>query len=229
MPSPRSRGPRLALAGAAVLTVLTLTACEPEDGSTDPASGAPTAAAPASASATAAPAPTTAPAKSPAAATGSPAGKRTVVEAQRAGSLQRYTGAGAVSDVPVDPGEMRDGMHLVVAEYAKSGQATGRRTLVVAVDNVPEDPNKRREHLWRGLIDYALQHGSTGTPTTATPYAPGPLGGSLECLSLPASASATDVLCGWADASTAAVALFPATTPDAAARDFAAMRADLEH
>ncbi|WP_107081324.1 hypothetical protein [Streptomyces yangpuensis] len=208
-------GPRTLLATIALATTLTLTAC-------DPAAEAPSApSAPSAASAT-----VSAPASSPSHAN---SGKHTLAEAATAGGLTKATGAGAVSDVPVDPGEMRDGMHLVVADYNRAGQTSGRRILFVGVDSVPEDPNKRREHLWRGLIDYALQNGSTGTPTTAKPYQPGPFGGSLECLSLPESASTTDVICGWSDTTTAAVALFPRTTPADAARLFAAMRADLEH
>ncbi|MFF5484569.1 hypothetical protein ACFY7Y_03970 [Streptomyces virginiae] len=208
------RGPRTLLATIALATTLTLTACDPAaEAEAPPAS-------PASSATVSAPASSTSPAAS---------GKRTLAEAATAGGLTKATGAGAVSDVPVDPGEMRDGMHLVVADYNRAGQTSGRRILFIGVDNVPEDPNKRREHLWRGLIDYALQNGSTGTPTTAKPYEPGPFGGSLECLSLPESANATDVICGWSDTTTAAVALFPRTTPDDAARLFAAMRADLEH
>ncbi|MFE1827670.1 hypothetical protein [Streptomyces yangpuensis] len=207
-------GPRTLLATIALATMLTLTAC-------DPAAEAEAPPAPSAASATvSAPASSTSHAGS---------GKHTLAEAATAGGLTKATGAGAVSDVPVDPGEMRDGMHLVVADYNRAGQTSGRRILFVGVDSVPEDPNKRREHLWRGLIDYALQNGSTGTPTTAKPYQPGPFGGSLECLSLPESASTTDVICGWSDTTTAAVALFPGTTPADAARLFAAMRADLEH
>ncbi|MEU7123575.1 hypothetical protein [Streptomyces zaomyceticus] len=203
-------GPRTLLATTALATMLTLTAC-------DPAAEAPPAA--------------SAPVSTPARSSTSPAGsgKHTLTEAATAGGLTKATGASTVSDVPVDPGEMRDGMNLVVADYNRAGQTSGRRILFVGVDSVPEDPNKRREHLWRGLIDYALQNGSTGTPTTAKPYQPGPFGGSLECLSLPESANATDVICGWSDTTTAAVALFPRTTPADAARLFAAMRADLEH
>ncbi|MCX4808744.1 hypothetical protein OG594_45550 [Streptomyces sp. NBC_01214] len=207
-------GPRALLATIALATTLTLTAC-------DPAAEAEAPPAPPVATATvSAPASSTSPAGS---------GKHTLAEAATAGGLTKATGASAVSDVPVDPGEMRDGMHLVVADYNRAGQTSGRRILFVGVDSVPEDPNKRREHLWRGLIDYALQNGSTGTPTTAKPYQPGPFGGSLECLSLPESATTTDVICGWSDTNTAAVALFPHTTPADAARLFAAMRADLEH
>ncbi|MFB6577376.1 MULTISPECIES: hypothetical protein [unclassified Streptomyces] len=207
-------GPRALLATIALATTLTLTAC-------DPAAEAEAPPAPPAATATvSAPASSTSTAGS---------GKHTLAEAATAGGLTKATGASAVSDVPVDPGEMRDGMHLVVADYNRAGQTSGRRILFVGVDSVPEDPNKRREHLWRGLIDYALQNGSTGTPTTAKPYQPGPFGGSLECLSLPESATTTDVICGWSDTTTAAVALFPHTTPADAARLFAAMRADLEH
>ncbi|MFB6560778.1 hypothetical protein ACFCYH_18195 [Streptomyces sp. NPDC056400] len=204
-------GPRALLATIALATTLTLTACDPAAEAEAPPAATATVSAPASSTSTAG------------------SGKHTLAEAATAGGLTKATGASAVSDVPVDPGEMRDGMHLVVADYNRAGQTSGRRILFVGVDSVPEDPNKRREHLWRGLIDYALQNGSTGTPTTAKPYQPGPFGGSLECLSLPESATATDVICGWSDTTTAAVALFPHTTPADAARLFAAMRADLEH
>ncbi|MFE1409895.1 hypothetical protein ACFW6F_03680 [Streptomyces sp. NPDC058746] len=210
-------GPRTLLATIALATMLTLTACDPAaDAEAPPAAPA------ASAS-------VSSPARSAISTSPTGSGKHTLAEAATAGGLTKATGASAVSDVPVDPGEMRDDMHLVVADYNRAGQASGRRILFVGVDGVPEDPNKRREHLWRGLIDYALQNGSTGTPTTAKPYQPGPFGGSLECLSLPESANATDVICGWSDTTTAAVALFPRTTPADAAHLFAAMRADLEH
>ncbi|MGW8362907.1 hypothetical protein ACWGK1_20320 [Streptomyces wedmorensis] len=209
-------GPRTLIATLVLATTLTLTACDPAaevEAESPPATSAPV-------SPPASSAVSTSPAGS---------GKHTLAEAATAGGLTKATGAGAVSDVPVDPGEMRDGMHLVVADYNRAGQTSGRRILFVGVDGVPEDPNKRREHLWRGLIDYALQNGSTGSPTTAKPYQPGPFGGSLECFSLPESANSTDVICGWSDTTTAAVALFPRTTPADAARLFAAMRADLEH
>ncbi|MFF1411879.1 hypothetical protein ACFVX6_19185 [Streptomyces sp. NPDC058289] len=213
MPVLRSR---TLLATMALATTLTLTACDPAAEAESPPA-APTASAPVSA-----------PARSDVSTSPTGSGKHTLAEAATAGGLTKATGASAVSDVPIDPGEMRDGMHLVVADYNRAGQTSGRPILFVGVDGVPEDPNKRREHLWRGLIDYALQNGSTGTPTTAKPYQPGPFGGALECLSLPESANATDVICGWADTTTAAVALFPRTTPADAARLFAAMRADLD-
>ncbi|MCG6496288.1 hypothetical protein [Kitasatospora sp. A2-31] len=225
---------RLAVVGA-VTAALALTACGPENSDTTApaATTTPTAAAPPAATAaptsTGAPAATGAPTVTakPTGSASAPAGKRQVVEAKTAGGLARTTGPDAVSDVAIDPGEMRDTMHLVVSNFDRPGQTSGRRILLVAVDNVPEDPAKRREHLWRGLIDYALQHGSTGTPTTAEPYPAGPLGGSLECLQLPEAAT-TDVICGWSDASTAGVALFPKTTPADAAGLFAKMRADVE-
>ncbi|MCM1967958.1 hypothetical protein [Streptomyces sp. G1] len=211
----RSLVRRTHLATIVLATTLTLTAC-------DPADEAPPAAPAASA-------PVSEPTKSASSTSPAGTGKHTLAEAATVGGLTKATGADAVSDVPVDPGEMRDGMHLVVADYNRAGQTSGRHIHFVGVDGVPEDPNKRREHLWRGLIDYALQNGSTGTPTTAKPYEPGPLGGSLECLSLPESGTPTDVICGWSDTTTAAVALFPRTTPADAARLFAGMRADLEH
>ncbi|MDD9381283.1 hypothetical protein M8Z33_32460 [Streptomyces sp. ZAF1911] len=212
-------GPRPLLATIALATTLTLTACNPAAEAESP---------PAAPASTPVSAPVSAPAR-PASTPPAGSGKHTLTEAATAGGLTKATGANAVSDVPIDPGEMRDDMHLVVADYNRAGQTSGRRILFVGVDSVPEDPNKRREHLWRGLIDYALQNGSTGTPTTAKPYQPGPFGGSLECLSLPESANPTDVICGWSDTTTAAVALFPRTTPADAARLFASMRADIEH
>ncbi|MFJ1705704.1 hypothetical protein [Kitasatospora sp. NPDC088346] len=217
LPTPSRRTARTLLAAGALVTALALTACDPEGADTGADAATPTTAtAVTNSTATAA-----APSGSSAA-----ADRRTLVHAARAGGLPAVTGAGALSDVPIDPGEMRDGMHLVAGTYRAA--ATGRPVLFLGVDAVPEDPGKRREHLWRGLIDYALQNGSTGDPTTAEPYPTGPLGGSVECLSLP-KAPTTDVICGWTDASTAAVALFPRTTPAEAARQFTAMRADLEH
>ncbi|MFJ1754732.1 hypothetical protein [Kitasatospora sp. NPDC088134] len=202
---------RALLAAAALTATLALTACDPEGTGDAAATGAaPTATAPAS----------------PAAKTSAPAagGKHGLVDAKTAGGLPRATGTQQLSDVPVDPGEMRDSMRLIEANFQRPGKAAARPVLFAGVDNVPEEPSKRREHLWRGLIDYALGEGSTGTPGTSTPYPAGPLGGNLECFALGA-----DALCGWVDTSTAAVALFPATSPADAAKLFAAMRADLEH
>ncbi|GAA1383799.1 hypothetical protein GCM10009639_04580 [Kitasatospora putterlickiae] len=226
---------RVAVAGA-IVAALALTACGPEneDVSAPPATATAQPAATASAQPTVPAQPTGRPTttaqptgRATAPATTAPAGKRQVVDAGTAGGLAKTTGKDAVSDVAVDPGEMRENMHLVLANFDRPGQTSGRRILLIAVDNVPEDPAKRREHLWRGMIDYALQNGSTGDPTTATPYPAGPLGGSLECLRLP-EAPTTDVVCGWSDASTAGVALFPKTTPAEAAALFTKMRGDIE-
>ncbi|MFD7731935.1 hypothetical protein ACFV6F_16295 [Kitasatospora phosalacinea] len=213
---------RALFASAALAAVLALAACDPEGTDGD----------------TAAPAATTAPVSTPAAPKSSPAapksspaatksaaaGKRTLTEAATAGGLARATGDAQLSDVPVDPGEMRDGMNLVEANYQWEIGGSNRPVLFAGVDNVPEDPSKRREHLWRGLIDYATGEGSTGSPGESTAYPAGPLGGNLECFPLGA-----DALCGWVDSSTAAVALFPASSPADAASQFALMRADLEH
>ncbi|MFB6891788.1 hypothetical protein ACFCX4_21055 [Kitasatospora sp. NPDC056327] len=233
MQSARSVSTARAAVAGAIVAALALTACGPENEDTPapppvtapPASTAPVTGAPSAPAATPT-APASAPAGSSAQPSG-PAGKRRVVEARTAGGLTRTTGKDAVSDVAVDPGEMRENMHLVVSNYDRPGQTSGRRILLVAVDNVPEDPAKRREHLWRGMIDYALQNGSTGDPTTAVPSPAGPLGGSVECLRLP-EAPTTDVICGWSDASTAGVALFPKSTPAEAAAQFVAMRGDIE-
>ncbi|GAA1110089.1 hypothetical protein [Kitasatospora arboriphila] len=222
MPSIGPRTARTLLAAGTLVAALALTACDPEAGPGTDAAPAPTPTAAATTAAPSSPAPaaTSATAK----AGGKPSGgKRTVISTQHAAGLTKSSGDGTISDVPVDPGEMRDGMNLVVENYDRAGQTSGRRILFVGVDNVPEDTGKRREHLWRGLIDYAAGNGSTGTPGTGTPYAPGPFGGSLECLPYGA-----DALCGWADSSTAAVALFPQSSPASAAKLFASMRADLE-
>lgn len=220
MPSLGPRTARTLLAAGSLAAALALTACDPSGG-TDAAATATSPAPPTAASAAPA-APVSSPAAAPprSAAASAGTGKHRLAATPTAGGLTRATGQDAVSDVPVDPGEMRTGMNLVVENYLGGGH----RILFVGVDGVPEDPNKRREHLWRGLIDYAAGNGATGTPGTGTPYPAGPLGGSLECLPYGA-----DALCGWADATTAAVAYFPRTAPAAAARTFAAMRADLEH
>ncbi|RKE17901.1 hypothetical protein [Streptomyces sp. TLI_171] len=212
MSSRQSLTARALFASAALAATLALAACDPEGTADDAA---------VSSAAASTPAPIAAPSSTAAASPAAGAG-RTLTEAPTAGGLKRATGDQQLSDVPVDPGEMRDGMHLVEANYARTGSA--RPVLFAGVDNVPEDPSKRREHLWRGLVDYALGEGATGAPGTSTPYAAGPLGGNLECFPL-----GPDALCGWVDTSTAAVALFPATAPADAAKLFAAMRVDLEH
>ncbi|MFK0192201.1 hypothetical protein [Kitasatospora sp. NPDC090308] len=202
---------RTLLATAALAATLTLAACDPEGTDAD---AAPPTSTSASVSAS----------TSASASASASGGKRALTEAATAGGLTRATGDAQLSDVPVDPGEMREGMTLVEANYRQAKGGSGRPVLFAGVDNVPEDPSKRREHLWRGLIDYALGEGSTGSPGTSVAYPAGPLGGNLECFPLGA-----DALCGWTDASTAAVALFPATSPADAAARFVRMRADLEH
>ncbi|MFF4340663.1 hypothetical protein ACFY00_12080 [Kitasatospora sp. NPDC001540] len=213
---------RALFASAALAATLALAACDPEGTDGDAAVPAATTA---PVSAPAAPGSPSAAPKSPPAATKSAApGKRTLTEAATAGGLTRATGDAQLSDVPVDPGEMRDGMTLVEANYVRKAGGSARPVLFVGVAGVPEEPSKRREHLWRGLIDYATGNGSTGSPGASVAYPAGPLGGNLECFPLGA-----DALCGWVDSSTAAVALFPASSPADAAKQFALMRADLEH
>ncbi|ROO91052.1 hypothetical protein EDD29_8797 [Actinocorallia herbida] len=151
-----------------------------------------------------------------------PAERRVVLPA-KAGGLNRVQGQGQLSDIPIDPGEMTPGMNLVAAEFVTPGGSVENAVLVVAVDHVPEDTSQRREHLWRGLLD---RIGWT-EGASAEPFPPGPLGGSLECF-LASLAETGQVVCGWADATTAGVALFPDSDLQTAAATFAAMRADLE-
>ncbi|MFE9775145.1 hypothetical protein ACFYOV_26420 [Streptomyces sp. NPDC005931] len=151
------------------------------------------------------------------------AGRR-VVDAATAGGLSRATGAGAPSDVVIDPGEMRDGMNLVMNNYALAG---GDPVLVVAVDNVPEETTERREHLWRGMLEHIEWDYELGRPEAQPVDDAGPLGGSVECM-LASLAEDGDVVCGWADDSTAGVAHFPNSTLPKASELFVAMRADLE-
>ncbi|CAL9663403.1 hypothetical protein [Streptomyces griseomycini] len=151
------------------------------------------------------------------------AGRR-VVDAATAGGLSRVTGDGAPSDVVVDPGEMRDGMNLVMNNYALAG---GDPVLVVAVDNVPEETTERREHLWRGMLEHVKWDYGLGQPEAQPVEDAGPLGGSVECM-LASLAEDGDVICGWADDTTAGVAHFPNSTLPEAAELFVAMRADLE-
>jgi hypothetical protein len=229
------RTSRLPVAGtallAAVLGLSALTACEfPEKDKKDgPSASAPASSAPSdgpSATASGEPSeqpsrqPTTRPSSTP---TTRPTNNtaRRVVDARTAGGLPRYTGADAVSDMAIDPGDMRDGMNLVVAEY---GRTRGKLVLVVAVDGVPEDTNVRREHLFRGAVE-RLQY--DGVPE-AQPFPAGPLGGSVECMSLSLDATGGNVVCGWADKGTAGVAIFEDSSLEAAATQFVKMRADIE-
>ncbi|WP_240958427.1 hypothetical protein [Streptomyces barkulensis] len=207
-----SREALLRAAVVAAAAVAALTACQPEDLPADdvPASAVPGASAAASPSAS-----------QPAA----PDGQRSLVDAAEAGGLRKRTGEGAAGDVPVDPGEMRDGMRLVVSRFA--GPDGGDPVLFEGVDNVPEDTNKRREHLFRGMLEYIEWDPELGQPLARPVADPGPLGGSVECL-MASLAENGQVVCGWADESTAAVALFPDSTLDEAGKLFVAMRGDLE-
>ncbi|WP_233221091.1 hypothetical protein [Streptomyces carminius] len=194
----------------AVLAVAALTGCQPEDVPAAPGSSGPAV-----------------PDASRSATPGTPApdGERALVDAEEAGGLRRHMGDGAVTDVPVDPGEMRDGMRLVVSHFADPDG--GDPILFEGVDNVPEDPNKRREHLFRGMLEHIQWDPELGQPTAEPVADPGPLGGSVECL-LASLAESGNVICGWADESTAAVALFPDSDLAEAGKLFVAMRGDLE-
>ncbi|MGC3000926.1 hypothetical protein ACPF8X_21830 [Streptomyces sp. G35A] len=152
-------------------------------------------------------------------------GPRTLVDAPEAGGLRRLTGDGARTDVPVDPGEMRDGMTLVTGDYADPG-GQGAPVLFMGVDHVPEDTNERREHLFRGMLEHIRWDPELGNPE-ARPVEPGPLGGSVECL-LASLSEDGNVICGWAGEGTAAVALFEDSTPADAGKLFVEMRGDLE-
>ena len=154
-----------------------------------------------------------------------PSGKRRVVDAEVAGGLRKLTDDNAVSDIPVDPGDMRKGMNLVVSHFEAPPPIRGP-ILFEGVDNVPEDTTKRREHLWRGMLDYIQWDYELGQPS-AEPVDPGPLGGSVECM-LASLVEDGNVICGWADENTAAVALFKDTDIATAAPLFVKMRADLE-
>ncbi|GAA2093513.1 hypothetical protein GCM10009759_20170 [Kitasatospora saccharophila] len=225
---------RALFATAALGIALTLAACDP-DGTEDaaaspsaaPSTARPTASAhpgaPKSSPAVPAPPSTDAP-PSRSASPRDPGAKHTLTEARTAGALTLGTGTAQLSDVPVDPGEMRDGMHLVEANYVNADGGSGRPVLFVGVDNVPEEPSVRREHLWRGLLQYAVGEGSTGNYGPSATYPAGPLGGNLECVPLDSGA-----MCGWVDSWTAAVALFPTTAPADAAEQFLAMREAIEH
>ncbi|MGW9436993.1 hypothetical protein [Streptomyces sp. NPDC055607] len=166
--------------------------------------------------------PTTGSEPTPTSASGPPGADRaarTVVDAPVAGGLRRTV---SPSDVPVDPGDVRAGMHLVVARYRSAGDVV----LFEGVDNVPEDTSRRREHLFRGMLDHLGWDYAQGQPAAEAVPA-GRLGGSVECALVPRSGGA-DVVCGWADSGTAAVAHFPRSTPREAGALFVKMRDDLE-
>ncbi|NBM17053.1 hypothetical protein [Streptomyces sp. GC420] len=146
---------------------------------------------------------------------------RRVVNAPVAAGMDRADGA--ASDVSIDPGEMRDGMNLVMDYYDMNPGI-----LVVAVDNVPEDTSERREHLWRGMLDHIAWDYELGQPEAQPVADPGPLGGSVECMLASLDAEAGDVICGWADENTVGVAHFPDSALEQAGELFVKMRSDLE-
>ncbi|WP_256105452.1 hypothetical protein [Streptomyces sp. ODS05-4] len=212
---------RLALIIAGAALAAGAVGCQPDDGygvetlpsaSADPSPG------------TRAPSPATPEPTSPSPDAKDPgATPRVLVTAPVAGGLRRASQAEAVSDVPVDPGEMREDMHLVVANYRV---ASDRLVLFEGVDNVREDTSKRREHLFRGMLDHIGWDYELGQPA-AEPVPAGPLGGSVEC-ALASLSDSGDVVCGWADFNTAAVAHFPDSTLREAGALFVRMRSDLE-
>ncbi|MFF8814239.1 hypothetical protein [Streptomyces pactum] len=218
------RGRTLAATAVAAVLLLAVTGCNEDDRAVDPSASAPSApqtskAAPPSAT------PSTTPSGTATPSAGTD-GRRTLVDAAQAGGLTRVTGDGALTDLPVDPGEMRDGMTLVAGNYRAPGDS-GAPVLFEGVDNVPEDTSKRREHLWRGMLDHAGWDPELGQPTAEPVADAGELGGSVECL-LASLSESGNVICGWADESTAAVALFPDSTLPEAGALFVRMRADLE-
>ncbi|MFF0479631.1 hypothetical protein [Streptomyces sp. NPDC004284] len=217
----------------AVLGLSLLTACQPAGlDEADPSITGGTVTATPSVSPTASqpgtptPSPSSAPAPSRSGAPAPSSSARRVVEADRAGGLPKLTGEGALTDVPIDPGDMRDGMNLVAAKYARTDeQGRTANVLVVAVDNVPEDTSTRQEYLMRGMLDHIKWDQQ---PPEAEPVAdPGPLGGSVECL-LASFTQDGDVICGWSDARTAGVVHFPNSSLPRAEKLVVAMRSDLE-
>ncbi|MFD7766008.1 hypothetical protein [Streptomyces sp. NPDC059787] len=199
---------RVGLTAVAVLAMLTVSGCREDD------AGLPSASPSGQVSGPASPAPAA-----------ERSGPRTLVDAPRAGGLDKLTGDGALTDIPVDPGEMRDGMTLITGNYGQPG-GQGAPVLFEGVDRVPEDTNERREHLFRGMLEYIQWDPELGHPE-ARPVEPGPLGGSVECL-LASLSEDGNVVCGWADEGTAAVALFEDSTLADAGKLFVGMRGDLE-
>ncbi|WP_228979213.1 hypothetical protein [Streptomyces sp. DH12] len=223
----RTRVLRACSAAATVLTLLALTGCQDEPRPASDAPRRPSAATPPAPGPPANSSPATAPPPSAASASSPMAGngRRSLVDARVAGGLHKLTGEGALRDVPVDPGEMRDGMTLVAGHYRAPGEQ-GPPVLFEGVDGVPEDTAVRREHLFRGALEHIRRDPEPGQPT-AEPVDPGPSGGSVECL-LASLGEDGDVVCGWADEGTAAVAVFHGSTPAAAGKLFVRMRADLQ-
>ncbi|MGW0663307.1 hypothetical protein [Streptodolium elevatio] len=233
---------------AAMLGTLALTACEMPGDDKDKAEGTPTISAEPSGSAPSADAsdPGSSPAASPGATdatgkkpggtktptgaaspdSGGKSGPRVLVSAARTGGYERLVGDGAPSDVPVDPGEMTDENNLVVVAYGKT-PTSPREVLFVGVDGLATTDGKRVEHMVRGMIDYVNgDGGSVPEGVTMKTYAPGPLGGTVECM--PAQDAYPAAICAWSDNNTVAVAYFDKLSADAAAKKLVEMRTDLE-
>ncbi|WTW94787.1 hypothetical protein OG216_15960 [Streptomycetaceae bacterium NBC_01309] len=232
---------------AAVLGSLALTACEMPG--KDKADGTPTATVSAEPSGSAPSADASDPAASPGgtdatgatskkptgtkaptgAASPNPAGTpgpRVLVSAARTGGYERLVGEGAPTDVPVDPGDMTDENNVVVVAYGKT-PSSAREVLFVGVDGLTTTDGKRVEHMVRGMIDYVnADGGSVPEGVTMKTYAPGPLGGTVECM--PAQDAYPAAICAWSDKNTVAVAYFDKLSADAAAKKLVEMRTDLE-
>ena len=223
----------LAMSGAAVLSVSVLTGCQllddldKDDTATSP-SARPSESAPATRAPSTRPTGTSAPTPS-APSTARPAttfkDKRLVL-GPTAGGFVMLTGDGRPTDVPVDPGEIRDGVNKVVVAAYSSTAAGARTVLFVGVDGQSGVDGKRLEHLTRGMIDHVNGSGGSVPAGTMTPYPAGVQGGTLECM--PADEAQPAAICGWADRYTTAVAWFSNLSADSAAVKFREMRADLE-
>jgi hypothetical protein len=227
----------LAVLTTAVLGISALTGCQPSD-DTEKKGAAPTASTPATSSAPVEPSavkPSTTKPSTVAPSTGRPSTARPsttikdkkLAPVARAGGLVRITGDGAPTDVPVDPGKVDAGVNNVLVT-AFGGSTSGPRTvLFVGVDGLTGLDGKRLEHLVRGMVEYVNgDGGSVPEDMRMKDYAPGPQGGTLECM--PGSLAKPAAICAWADMYTAAVAYFDDLSADQAAVKFAAMRADLE-
>ncbi|MEU5099709.1 hypothetical protein [Streptomyces sp. NPDC020996] len=212
---------RVPVLAVAVIGAALLTGCQPNDIEADPSLTAGASPAASKPSDNRPPATDAPPSQD-----GTPSSARRVVDAPQAGGLPKATGRAQLTDVPVDPGDVRDNMNMVEQKYLrKDSQGRQANVLVVAVDNVPEETSKRREYLFRGMLDYLKWE---GTPPQAQPIGDvGPLGGSVECL-LASFVEDGDVVCGWADDTTAGVVHFPNSTVPEAEKLIVAMRADLE-
>ncbi|MCF2533512.1 hypothetical protein [Yinghuangia soli] len=152
------------------------------------------------------------------------AGPRVLVSAARTGGYERLTED--MLSVPVDPGDIGEGMNVVLAAYGKT--PTGdREVLFEGVSGLTAMDGKRFEHMIRGMIEYVnLDGGSVPEGAAMKSYDPGPLGGTLECM--PAQDAYPAAICGWADKNTVAVAYFDKLSADAAAKKLVEMRSDLE-